>query len=67
MHMRDKLSAVPSSAIVAFRTVAHRTAACVQEEGTAISFQQASAQPQLQSRGTKYPERPRFPNWVLEE
>lgn len=67
MRMRDKLSAVPSSAIAAFRTVAHKLVAYVQEGGTAISFQRTSAPPQRQSKGTKCPERPRFPNWGLEE
>jgi hypothetical protein len=67
MRMRDELSAVPSSAIAAFRTEAPTSVTCVQEERTAISFQQASAPPQLQSRGTKCPEGPRFPKWGLEE
>ena len=40
MRMRDILSAVPSSAIAALGAVAR-----VQEEGRAISFQQASPPP----------------------
>jgi len=67
MRMRDKLSAVEAvPSLHLGRRHTDRWHVCKREEQQ-FRFNKLVHHPQLQSKSTKCPERPRFPNWGLEE